>query len=114
MGFCPDCRVEYVPEISQCLDCGKQLIDELPDTTNAQWTALPCVRGVLNAQMIKGALEKLHIPCYVQSLWSSRGLRVISYSFMNCVTAKVVVPRPNYNRALEVQESMIELEQNLS
>ena len=110
MSFCPDCRVEYLPEIVDCPDCGAQLVDQLPDIPDVEWVALPSVPGIVYAQMIKGALEKLHIPCYVQSLWSSGGLGVISSTSMPGVNAKVMVPKPDYDRALEVQESMIDHE----
>ena len=110
MGFCPECRVEYLPEITECPDCGAKLVDHLPDIPDVEWVALPSVPGIVYAQMIKGALDKLDIPSYVQSLWSSGGLGVISSTSMPGVTAKVMVPKPDYDRALEVQESMIDHE----
>lgn len=110
MGFCPECRVEYLPEITECPDCGAKLVEQLPDIPDVEWVALPSVPGIVYAQMIQGALEELDIPSYVQSLWSSGGLGVISSTSMPGVTAKVMVPKPDYDRALEVQEGMIDHE----
>ena len=107
MGFCPKCRVEYLPEIGICLDCGSQLIDKQPNILYKEWVALPCVPSVVHAQAIKRVLEETNIPCYVQSLWYSDELREISSTSLKSATAKVVVNRLDYDRALEIQESMI-------
>jgi hypothetical protein len=29
--FCPQCRAEYVPGVTRCVDCGVALVEALPD-----------------------------------------------------------------------------------
>ena len=110
MGFCPSCRVEYLPEITECPDCGEQLVESLPELPDIKWVALPSLPGVIYAQMIKEALKREEIPCYIQSLWSSGGLGVISTTSMPGVSAKIMVPETEYDRALKIQEGIIDHE----
>jgi len=108
MGFCPSCRVEYVPGITECPDCGSKIVDTLSDIPDIKWVALPSVPGVVYAQMITEVLIREEIPCYIQSLWSSGGLGVISSTSMPGVTAKIMVPEPEYERAKQIQEGMVD------
>jgi len=108
MGFCPSCRMEYMPEITECPDCGSKIVDALPEFADIKWVSLPSVPGVVYAQMIMEVLEREKIPCYVQSLWSSGGLGVISSTSMPGVTAKIMVPETEYDRARQIQEGMVD------
>jgi len=110
MGFCPSCRMEYIPEVKECPDCHEKLVESLPEIElpDMEWTALPSVPGVVYAQMIKEALEQNGIPSYVQSLWLSGGLGVVTSTSMPGVSAKIMVPKADYKRALEIQEGMVD------
>ena len=108
MGFCPSCRVEYLPEVTECPDCGEKLVDTLPDIPDIKWVALPNVPGIVYAQMVKEVLDREGIPCYIQSLWSSGGLGVISSTSVPGVTAKIMVPETEYEKAKKIQESMVD------
>jgi hypothetical protein len=110
MGFCPSCRMEYVPEVTECPDCHEKLVKSLPEIEipDVEWTALPSVPGVVYAQMIKEALEQNGIPAYIQSLWTSGGLGVISSTSMTGMAVRIMVPKTEYNRALEIQEGMVD------
>jgi hypothetical protein len=110
MGFCPKCRIEYVLEVTKCSDCGEKLVEILPEIEilDVEWIPLPSVPGVVYAQMIKEALEQNGIPSYVQSLWLSGGLGVVTSTSMPGVSAKIMVPKTDYKRALEIQEGMVD------
>lgn len=36
MPWCPKCRNEYVEGVTTCIDCGVELVDELPEETNPE------------------------------------------------------------------------------
>ena len=108
MGFCPSCRIEYLPGITECPDCGEKIVDTMPDIPDIKWVSLPTLPGVVYAQMIKEVLDREGIPCYVQSLWSSGGLGVISSTAMPGVTARIMVPETEYETALKIQEGMVD------
>jgi uncharacterized OB-fold protein len=108
MGFCPSCRVEYLPEVTKCPDCGSKIVDELPDLPDVKWVALPELPGVVFAQMVVEVLEQEDIPAYIQSLWSSGAMGVITTTSMPGVTAKIFVPEPEYERAKQIQDSMMD------
>lgn len=107
MGFCPDCCLEYLPDINVCLSCGAELIDEFPSKLKEEWIALPHVSNLMDAQAIKKALELMNIQCYLQLLWTSdRGLEMGSTS-LKCAIAKVVVSESHYDEALVIQAIII-------
>jgi hypothetical protein len=110
MPFCPDCRVEYLPDVTVCPDCGAKLVDTLPELPDIEWVSLPSVPGIVYAQMIKEVLDREEIPCYIQSLWTSGGLGVISSTTVPGVGVKLFVPKSEYDRALQIQEGMIDHE----
>ncbi|MFH1862931.1 MAG: hypothetical protein ABH878_08990, partial [bacterium] len=62
MHFCPECRFEYLPEVSTCPDCGAELVAELPELqenfANVEWVALPSLSGMIYAKMVAEVLEQ--------------------------------------------------------
>lgn len=87
MAFCPECGREYPPGVVACRDCRLVLSEEAPRPSPGpvpvDWEALCPVDGLVEGQMLKGALESqgLHprlvsfdVPAYAGVRWDwSRG-----------------------------------------
>ncbi len=85
MAFCPECGREYPPQVVLCRDCRSALTDEppAPEGEVLRWARLCGIMGMVEGQMLKGALESqgLHprlvsfdIPAYAGVRWDwSRG-----------------------------------------
>ena len=84
MPFCPKCSYEYVEGINECPDCQIELVEELPFEEkiidpDVELVALPSLPGAVYAEMVKEALEKEGISCFLQSdvlasAYGSKGL----------------------------------------
>jgi len=86
VAFCPDCGREYPPEVVVCRECRAVLTEEPPERPEkvaVEWERLCSVSGLVEGQMLKGALESqgLHprlvsfdVPAYAGVRWDwSRG-----------------------------------------
>ena len=111
MSFCPDCRYEYLPEISECPDCGAELVDALPekvlDLKNVEWTSLTPLSGMVYAKMVAEVLDQRGIPNYIQSLFGSGGLGQIMGAGFTGASAKIFVPEEREKEAAEIQDEMM-------
>ncbi len=111
MGFCPDCRYEYLPEVDSCQDCGAKLVPELPeihvDFKNIEWVAMNPLSGVVYAKMVSEVLDQRGIPNYIQSLFGSGGLGIISGAGFAGASAKIFVPEENLEEASNIQDEMM-------
>ena len=68
MPFCPKCKYEYRPEISECPDCGERLVASLPlepevaDDPQYDWTPIARITSPQYGSMILEVLRNKEIP----------------------------------------------------
>ena len=82
MPFCPKCRCEYVPGISQCADCGDGLVLSLPpepepaesDEPPKDWVKIATLTSVEFSAMVIEALRAKDIPAVSHSQTGHFGL----------------------------------------
>jgi hypothetical protein len=77
MPYCPACRSEYVEGTTTCEDCGRALVDTLPENSGNEDAASELVevwhtQGEMDAQMMRSLLESNGI----QSVLSGESLRL--------------------------------------
>lgn len=72
MGYCPNCKTEFVEGIKKCSDCGAELLPAKPAENNEPENleemeiVYTCSR-VYEAEMVKANLEGAGIEAYVLS-----------------------------------------------
>ena len=72
MPFCPDCKYEYLPNVTVCPDCNKSLVPELPKPSSAtrpddSWIGICRIHGGIKGELARGALDSNNIPSMVMS-----------------------------------------------
>lgn len=112
MPFCPHCLNEFVEGTEKCVDCQSRLVATLPEEKMSivKWLFLVILTDVTMAQMVKEALENNGIetilktdPLHTTFSLQSTGL---AGSF-----AKLYVPRNQKEAALDILESMTNIEE---
>jgi hypothetical protein len=110
MPFCPNCRYEYLPEVTKCPDCGADLVGELPDLQaeyqDVKWVALTPLSGVVYAKMVAEVLDQRNIPNYIQSLFGSGGLGQVMTAGVVGAPVKIYVPEEHQDEAQHIQDDM--------
>ena len=65
--FCPDCRSEYVADVTRCSDCGAALVSELPQFDDSdEPLKLARITGPTEAPMIEELLRHNGIESIIQ------------------------------------------------
>ncbi|RJP74052.1 MAG: hypothetical protein C4524_13540 [Candidatus Zixiibacteriota bacterium] len=110
MPFCPNDRYEYLPGITHCPDCGAELVDELPDmpAPDVRWVKMKDLPGMVYAQMVAEVLEQRGVPHYIQSLFGSGGLGVVTGANFAGSSARIWVPEDYLDQAQEIQDEMMQ------
>jgi hypothetical protein len=70
--FCPKCRYEYEPHISECPDCGEKLVVTLPPEEESEpryenWVELVHLTARISAEMVLDVFRSKAIPVVVLS-----------------------------------------------
>jgi hypothetical protein len=113
--FCPECGAEYREGVSECADCGVELVAELPEADEAEHTEFVTVYRVGNPAIIalaKSILQSAGIEYYamgegVQDLF---GLGRIGAGF-NIIAGQVQI-RVDSERAEEARRLLADIEGN--
>lgn len=70
MPFCPECKYEYLAEVTTCTDCGATLVAELapgeqPDTEPGDVVRFRNFANAAEASMVRNLLEENGIRAYL-------------------------------------------------
>ena len=111
MVFCPKCEYEYTDQVYICPDCNIRLVAKLPvkneeDSPYVRFVPLPNLPGRVYAEMVKGALEKQNIPCYIQAAGIGN-----AYQFSGTMPLEGVqlyVPEDKLDECIQIQHSMMD------
>lgn len=104
MGFCPNCEAEYRAEVSNCPDCGVELVPELTqenkvhDTSDHNFVPFRSFRNSTEAQMVFELLEQNGIRAFVRS----GEVGIFGTSFIG---GALMVDEPDLPRAIEIYEA---------
>jgi hypothetical protein len=116
MPFCPDCRFEYKPDISQCPDCGSRLVDKLPEDSskdlqeesvqNPDFIPLKNLHTRLYAQMLQEALKSEGIISMIKGDEGIAFRTTTSHIPVSKIT--IWVPQKDIERAREIADQMLD------
>ena len=105
MPFCPKCRYEYRPEISECPDCAERLVATLPLEPEESdvaaepydWIPLAKMTSPQYAEMIIETLRSKDIPALISDssghLGQTGQMGTSSFNSMGGAATVLLVPR---------------------
>ncbi len=104
MPFCPECKAEYLDEVTDCEDCGIPLVDsliEMEEDTETVLVEIWCAPNEIEAQMVKALLEGNRIECVLsgESLRHTHGI-----TFDGLAEVRILVRADEARRAEEIVE----------
>ena len=113
MSFCPKCGKEYESDIEECPDCHESLVESLPaeddpgkDDHDVELVLLYSTREMINADMLKGALENEDIQFLLK-----RGVGIHAQFGASLPGThglfKIWVAKEDFERASEIKEQVI-------
>ena len=110
MPYCPDCKYEYLPELTKCPDCETDLVDVLPtedDFPNEEWMPLRDLPGNIYAEMVKEVLDKAGIPSMIKSdvISSAYGAKSVSAPG---ASAQIFVPEKYHKKCQQIILDMMD------
>ena len=108
--YCPECKYEYLPEITVCPDCEKELVEVLPPEekiSDEAWLPLRNLPGNMYAEMVKEVLDKAGIPSMIKSdvISSAYGAKSVSAPG---VSAQIFVPEKHHKKCQQIILDMMD------
>ncbi len=69
MPYCPKCQYEFKGTVTKCLDCGTELVEQLPTKQDiyVKWISLGKINSSVYAEMIREAMKNKGIESYSHS-----------------------------------------------
>ena len=109
--YCPNCKYEYQPGVTVCPDCGKKLVDKLPqdkdkNRENIKFVPLPNLPGRVYAEMIKDTLDAKGIPNYIRSEGVGDAYQFPGTTPMGGI--RLYVPENRLKECLKIQQQMLD------
>ena len=92
--FCPECRTEYVEGVTVCVDCGVQLVQELPPEPAPEYTAFEQIPLTVNPDdisLIKSILDTEGIAYFFKGEFVTHGH-----------SARLMVRKDQVDEAMEI------------
>jgi len=109
--FCPKCQYEYTDQVYVCPDCEIKLVEELPTenkeiVSHIHFVPLPNLPGRVYAEIVKGALERQHVPCYILAVGVGN-----AYQFSGTMPldgVQLYVPEDQLKKCIQIQHDMMD------
>ena len=102
MVFCPECRIEYEDEITECPVCSRKLISGDADS---DWVMLGAIEDKISADFAKEVLSSYDIPSVVISksgFFGQAGLTFNTFCKSGSSLFEVSVPSEHVREAVEI------------
>ena len=110
MPYCPECGYEYLPDITKCPDCDRELVDSLPvekHLPDENWLPLRNLPGNIYAEMVKEVLDKAGIPSMIKSdaISTAYGAKTASVAGS---AAQIFVPEKYHKQCQQILFDMMD------
>ncbi len=106
MPFCPECRDEYRPGFTHCVDCGVELVEFLSELTETEDLGEPPVvvyetSDYFEADVLRSKLEFYGIPAALSGELAQRGIyNPMSLNLFGLI--RISVPAGRVDEAREI------------
>lgn len=117
MPYCPKCRYEYRPEISQCPDCNERLVATLPmepenkPVIYENWTEIARFTSTQYGEMLVEALRSKDIPALLRDATGHFGqigaMGMTSYAPVPGAYATLLIPDQFVEQACQEAEAVM-------
>ena len=111
MPFCPECGYEYNADITECFDCGADLVEKYRTAdemyADVEWVRLYRLPGTVYAEMLKNALQNNDVPCVLLKSFFTSALVGQSTGLIG-YDSTILVPKEHVAAAEHIARGMVE------